>query len=114
MPGEGGIPTETSLVVKLVIFLDFVLNLFLSVYAQFFKALNTHLQGVFFSLGLPLKCLSTEKLIWARLGVSRTTYVNVDSPNLGFPYFLGGYQLKKNLYNYFRQAIFNVGLRFWT
>ena len=42
---------------------------------------------VFFSLGLPLKVLSTEKFIKARLGVSRTIYVNVDSPNLGFPYF---------------------------
>ena len=32
------------------------------------------------------------------LGVSRPIYVNVDSPNLGFPYFnfLGGYQLKKH------------------
>ena len=32
------------------------------------------------------------------LGVSRTIYVNVDSPNLSFPYFnfLGGYQWKKN------------------
>ena len=38
--------------------------------------------------------------ILARLGVtSRPIYVNVDSPNLGFPYFnfLGGYQLKKHL-----------------
>ena len=45
----------------------------------------------------PLKVLSTKKLIWARLGVSRTIYVNVDSPNLGFTYFnfLGGYQFKK-------------------
>ena len=52
---------------------------------------------VFFSLGLPLKCLSTEKLIWARLGVSGPIYVNVDSPNLGFPYFnfLGGVPVKK-------------------
>ena len=41
--------------------------------------------------------LSTKKLIEARLGVSRPIYVNVDSPNLGFPYFnfLGGYQWKK-------------------
>ena len=30
-----------------------------------------------------------------RLGVSRPIYVNVDSPNLGFPYFLGGYLWKK-------------------
>ena len=32
------------------------------------------------------------------LGVSRPIYVNVDSPNLGFPYFniLGGYQWKKH------------------
>ena len=36
------------------------------------------------------------------LGVSWLIYVNVDSPNLGFPYFnfLGGYQWEKNtLYN---------------
>ena len=33
-----------------------------------------------------------------RLGVFRPIYVDVDSPNLGFPYFnfLEGYQLKKN------------------
>ena len=31
--------------------------------------------------------VSTKKLILAGLGVSRTIYVNVDSPNLGFPYF---------------------------
>ena len=49
----------------------------------------------FFSLVLPLKVRSTKK---ARLGVSRPIYVNVDSPNLGFPYFnlLGGYQWKKH------------------
>ena len=50
-----------------------------------------HVQGVFFT---PPK--STENLIWARLGVSRTTYVNVDSPNLGFPYFLGEAQCEKH------------------
>ena len=43
--------------------------------------------GCFFPLGLPLKCLSTEKLIYARLGVSRTIYVNVDSPHLVFHTF---------------------------
>ena len=34
----------------------------------------------------------------ARLSVSRTIYVNVDTPNLGFTHFnfLGGYQLKKH------------------
>ena len=34
------------------------------------------------------------------LGVSRPIYVNVDSPNLGFPYFnlLGVYQWKNTLY----------------
>ena len=36
--------------------------------------------GCFFTLGLPLKVQSTKKLIWARLRVSRTIYVNVDSP----------------------------------
>ena len=37
------------------------------------------IQGDFFT-GDPPK--SAEKLIWARLGVSRPIYVNVDSPNL--------------------------------
>ena len=52
-----------------------------------------NIQGVFFT-GTPLKVLSTKKLIQARLGVSRPRYVNVESPNLGFPYFnfVGGYQ----------------------
>ena len=56
------------------------------------------LTGWFFSLVPPLKVLSTKKLTWARLGVSRPIYVNVDSPNLGFTYFnfLGGYQWKKS------------------
>ena len=49
------------------------------------------IQGDFF----PLKVPSTKKLILARLGVSRPIYVNVDSPNQGFPYFLGGYQWNK-------------------
>ena len=43
-----------------------------------------HMYKVIFSL-VP----SIKKLINARLGVSRPIYVNVDSPNLGFPYFLG-------------------------
>ena len=48
-------------------------------------------RGCFFTLGIPLKVVSTNKLIWARLGVTRMTYVNVDSPNLGSSYlnFLG-------------------------
>ena len=43
--------------------------------------------GCFFTLGLPLKVQTAKKLIQARLGVSRTIYVNVDSPNLGFTCF---------------------------
>ena len=56
-------------------------------------ALWTYIQGVFFNW-YPPKSISTKKLIWARLGVSRLIYINVDTPNLGFPYFnfLGGYQ----------------------
>ena len=56
---------------------------------------NKKLQGNFFT-GTPPKVPSTEKLILARLGVSRTIYVNVDSPNLGFSYFnfLGEAQCK--------------------
>ena len=45
------------------------------------------IQGVF-SLGLPRKVLSTEKLILARLVVSRTIFVNVDLSNLGSPNFI--------------------------
>ena len=38
-----------------------------------------------------------KNLVQARLGVSRTIYVDVDSPNLGFSYlnFLGGRQSQK-------------------
>ena len=59
--------------------------------------LRCNLQGVF-SLVLPLKVQSTNKLIKTRLGLSRPIYVNVDSPNLGFPYFnfLGGTSEEKN------------------
>ena len=39
-----------------------------------------------FLLWYPRKVPSTNKLIQARLGVSRMIYVNVDSPNLGFQY----------------------------
>ena len=59
---------------------------------QFYHVKQCHIaphcfiQGGFFSLGLPLKCQSTEKLIQARLGVSRAIYVTVDLPNLGFTY----------------------------
>ena len=60
-------------------------------------------QGVYFH------CLSTEKLIEAGLGVSRTIYVNVDSPDLGFPYFnfLGGYQLKNTLYIFYGVILYD-------
>ena len=43
--------------------------------------------AMFFTLGLPLKVLSTKKLIKARLGEYRTIYINVDTPNLGFLYW---------------------------
>ena len=46
-----------------------------------------YIHAVFYVTVAPLKVLSIEKLISARLGVSRTIYVHVDSPNLGFPYF---------------------------
>ena len=47
-------------------------------------------QGGFFNPPPTLKVLSTKKLI--QTGVSKTIYVNVDTPNLGFTYFnfLGG------------------------
>ena len=45
----------------------------------------------------------TSKLISATLGVSRTIYVNVDSPYLGFPHFnvLGGTSEKNYPVSYF-------------
>ena len=47
---------------------------------------------VFFLTGTPPKSSKYKKVNQARLGVSRPIYVNIDSPNLGFPYFnfLGG------------------------
>ena len=62
------------------------------------------LQGDFFT-GTPPK--STEKLPQARLGVPRMIYVNVDSPNLGFPYFnfLGG-SSEKNHPVYWEEAMY--------
>ena len=55
--------------------------------AEFRTSVASRLASLF-TLGLPLKVQSTKTLILARLGcVSRTIYVNVDSPNLGFPYF---------------------------
>ena len=56
------------------------------------------IQGVFFFTGTPPKISKYKKLISASLGVSRPIYVNVDSPNLGFPYFylLGEAQWKKH------------------
>ena len=62
-----------------------------------FWARSISLFGCFFHR-YPPKVPSTNKLILARLGVSRPIYVNIDSPNLGFPYFdfLGGYQWKKS------------------
>ena len=64
-----------------------------------FLIYNNH-TGYFLWLLPTLKFLSTKKLILARLGLSRTIYVNADSPNLGFQYLelLGGRQLKKHLY----------------
>ena len=56
------------------------------------------MEGGFFLLWQPPK--STNKLVLARLGVSRPIYLNVESPlgqNLGFSdrYFLGGAPVKK-------------------
>ena len=43
---------------------------------------------VFFYTGPPPKSSKYEKVnLGSVLGVSRTIYVNVDSPDLGFPYF---------------------------
>ena len=53
----------------------------------------------FFLTGTPPKSSKYKKV---NPGVSRPIYVNVDSPNLGFPYFnfLGGTSEEKNtLYN---------------
>ena len=53
---------------------------------------------MFFYTGPPPKSSKYKKVNLARLGVFRPLYVNVDTPNLGFPYFnfLGGYLLKKH------------------
>ena len=55
-----------------------------------------NMQGVK-RIGLSVIEIQVHTEIRIRLGVSRTIYVNVDSPNLGFPYFnfLGGLPVKK-------------------
>ena len=63
----------------------------------------------FFPLVFPLKVPSTENLIYARLSVSRTIYVNVESPNLGFRYF--------NVYKILYQGVHTIAYTFaaqWT
>ena len=69
-------------------------------FSQFIS--ETKFTGCFFTLGLPLKVWSTKKIIRLWLGVSRTIYVNVETPNIGFPYFkfLGEAQCKKTLYTF--------------
>ena len=52
-----------------------------------FDSVNTFfsfVQGVFFFTGIPPKSSKYRKV---NLGKVRKIYVNVDSPNLGFPYF---------------------------
>ena len=46
--------------------------------------------------------------MYLRYTVSRPIYVAGDSPNLGFPYFLGGYQLKNTLYKYIKSVRSNL------
>ena len=65
---------------------------------QFYRELTIHgviqscldryiyVQGVF-STGTPLKSSKYKKFNLGWLGVSRPIYVNVDTPNLGFPFF---------------------------
>ena len=49
-----------------------------------FKVSSFECRGRVFFTGPPPKNLKYKKV---DLGVSRPIYVNVDSPNLGFPYF---------------------------
>ena len=52
-------------------------------------AISTNIQGVFFHW-YPPKSSKYKQVNQARLGVSWPIYVNVDSPNLGFPYLKNG------------------------
>ena len=62
-----------------------------------YNVFEKHLKNNVFEKYTP-KNSKYKKLIWARLGVSRLIYVNIDSPNLGFPYFncIWKLQLKYN------------------
>ena len=53
---------------------------------------------MFFLTGTPPKNSKYKKVNLGKVRCIWPIYVNVDSPNLGFPYFnfLGGYQLKKH------------------
>ena len=64
----------------------------------------------FFLTGTPPKSSKYKKVILARLGVSWPIYVNVDSPNLGFPYFnfLEGYQYIGIVYMHIDHDVFAI------
>ena len=60
----------------------------LGVQLHIIHIIHLHIQGVFFSTGPLPKSSKYKKVdLGLRLGVSRTIYVNLDSPNLGSPYF---------------------------
>ena len=67
------------------IFLEFLFLKTLKFKVKRKEMLEFKFQAVWFLFtGTPQ---SSKKLIYARLGVSRPIYINVDSPNLGFPHF---------------------------
>ena len=72
--------------------------LYKKLFGHFFVSNIWYKYRVSFFTGPPPKSSKAKKLIWARLGVSGTIYVNVVSPILGFQYlnFLGEAQWKKN------------------
>ena len=67
---------------------------------------------VFFLTGTPLKILSTNKLIQARLGVSWPIYVNVDSANIGFPYCVIAY-LPQSVNIVFSRCSYSQSMTIW-
>ena len=71
--------------------------LYKKLFGHFFVSNIWYKYRVSFFTGPPPKSSKAKKLIWARLGVSGTIYVNVVSPILGFQYlnFLGEAQWKK-------------------
>ena len=80
-----------------MLFLQIFFTIFYKYSSQYFTNIIHNIVQIFFT-------------IFTNIGVSRTIYVNVDTPNLGFTYFnfLGGVGAVKKTTLYFTQYFTHI------